>query len=181
MFKKIAVTALLLSVVATGAACSKDDKDTAASVSPSASPAASAAVSENPDAYKISAFTAARLAEEKINILFHSTKKDDKPVLNGLIASDKDKAAKFLNAYLEPALTEKVLAYYLTADKASDGSIIVNAKPFLPASILAAATKDDVTYEGTAAEVKLTTKDNGVYTVKKNTEGKYVVSDVTKK
>jgi hypothetical protein len=189
MFKKFAVTAVLLSVVAVGAACSSDDnKDTAAS--PSASPAASAsaaasaspAASENPDAYKLKAYTAARIAEEKINILFHTSKAEEKAVMNPLIATDKDKAAKFLNAYLDSALTEKVLTHYLTADKAADGSTLVKEEKFLPASILTGApTKDDVTYEGTQDEVKLTTKDNAVFTLKKNAEGKYIVTDAAKK
>lgn len=179
MFKKIAATALILSVVATGAACSSKEKESAAS--PSASPAATAAA-ENPDAYKLSAYTAVRLAEEKLDILFHTNKKDDKPVLNTLIAADKEKAAKFLNAYIDPALTEKILTHYLTADKTSDGSVIVKADKFLPVSFLKAAPgKDDVTYEGSQAEVKMTTKDNGVFTVKKNAEGKYILSNAAKK
>ncbi|WP_438444373.1 hypothetical protein [Gorillibacterium sp. sgz5001074] len=184
MLKKIAATALLLSVVATGAACSSKDKDTAASpaASQAASPAA-AATTENPDAYKLSSYTAVRLAEEKLTILFHTAMKDDKPILNAVIANDKEKAAKFLNAYFDPALTEKILSHYLTADKTADGAIIVNSKLFFPVSVLTSApTKDDVTFEGTAAEVKITTKkDNVLFTVKKNAEGKYIVADVAKK
>jgi hypothetical protein len=188
MFKKFAVTAILLSVVATGAACSSDDnKDSAAS--PSATPAVSAsaaaspaaAASEAPDAYKMKAYNAARIAEEKINTLFHTSTSEDKAVLNPLIATDKDKAAKFLNAYFDPALSEKILTFYLTPDKTQDGSILVKTDKFLPGSILAAKTKDDVTYEGTQDEVKMTTKDNMVFTAKKNSEGKYIITDVAKK
>lgn len=181
MLKKIALTALLVSAVAVTAACSKEDNGAAASPTPTA--AATAAASENPDAYKLSAYTSVRLAEEKLDILFHSVKKDEKPVMNALIANDKEKAAKFLNAYFEPALTDKILTHYLTTEKTADGSAIVNAAKFFPVSIIAAApTKDDVTYEGTPAEVKITTKkDNGFFTIKKNAEGKYLVSEASKK
>lgn len=189
MFKKFAVTAVLLSVVATGAACSsKDNKDSAAS--PSATPAvsasasaapASAAASEAPDAYKMKAYNAARMAEEKINTLFHTSTSEDKAVMNPLVATDKDKAAKFLSAYVDPAFSEKILTFYLTPDKAKDGSILVKSDKFLPGSILATKTKDDVTYEGTPDEVKMTTKDNAVFTAKKNSEGKYIITDVAKK
>lgn len=179
MFKKFAVTALLFSVVATGAACSSGDKEAA---SPAPTAAATAAASVNPDAYKLSAYTAARLAEEKLTILFHTATKEEKPVLNPVIANDKEKAAQFLNTYFDPAFSEKILAHYLTADKTADGAIIVKADSFLPTSILKnAPTKDDVTYEGTQDEVKMTTKDNAVFTAKKNAAGKYIITDAAKK
>lgn len=183
MFQKAAITALLAAVALTGAACSsKESKPAASAPAASAAATAGASATANPDAYKLSSYTAVRLAEEKLDILFHTSKKDDKTVMNPLIATDKEKAAKFLNAYFDPALTEKILAFYLTADKTADGAVIVKADKFLPVSIIKSApTKDDVTFEGTEAEVKITTKDNGVFTVKKNAEGKYVVSDAAKK
>lgn len=172
--KQVAATALVCSLILTGIGCSSAGKP--------ATPAAAqtAAPSENPDAYKASAYIAARLAEEKVDTLFHqSTSKDGKPILNPLIATDKEKAAKYLNAYFDPALTEKILAFYLTSDKADD-SLIVKKDKFFTASILKTSSKDDVTYEGTKDQVKLTTKDGAVFTVKKANE-KYVVSDFAKK
>lgn len=187
MLKRFIIAALMLSVVATAAACSSDSKkDSAASpsVAPSAAAtaAASSAPSENPDTYKLKAYTAARIADEKITLLFQSTTVEEKAVMNSVIATDKEKAVKFLNAYLDPALSEKVASFYLTADKTKDGSVIVKTDKFLPTSILTVApTKADITFEGTEAEVKMTTKDNVVFTAKKNSEGKYIISDVAKK
>lgn len=184
MNKKLMTAALALTIAALGTACSSNKE--AASPSPSVSPVASTAPSASPapaedaDLYKANAYVAARLAEEKINVLFMSkTTEDGKAVINTNAAENKEQAAEFLNAYLDPALTEKVLAHFLTEETA-DGAIVVKTEPFVPVSILATATKDDVTYEGDANEVKMTTKDGGVFVAKKVSENNYVISDITK-
>lgn len=177
MFKQAAASIIIGSLLFTAVGCSSASKQPAASA-PAASQ--SAAPSENPDAYKISAYTAARIAEEKVDTLFHQTKsKDGKPILNTLIAADKEKAIKFLNSYFEPAMSEKIVAFYWTADKADD-SVVVKESKFFTASVLLTKSKDEVTYEGNKDQVKLTTKDGGVFTVKRAND-KYVVTDFAKK
>jgi hypothetical protein len=183
MWKKIATAALLGTIVLTGAACSSNSgsKDTAAS-SPAApsSASASTAASENPEMAQSQAYIAARLAEEKVESLFHQeTSADGKPILNP-IAPDKAAAGKFLNAYLDPALSEKVLAFYLTEQKA-DNAIVVKGDKFFSSSIRETASKADVTFEGSGGVYQLTTKTGGVYTVKKNADGKFTLADFSKK
>ncbi|WP_058304042.1 hypothetical protein [Gorillibacterium timonense] len=184
MYKKLALGALILSLSISAAACSSDNKN-AESASPTQSAAAAtvaptAAPAEDASLYQAKAYIAGRLAEEKINQLFtKETTEDGKPVLTSTIAKNKEEAAAFLNAYLDPALTEKVLAHYLTDEKAGE-AIVVKADPFVTASILATASQDDVTFAGSADEVKMTLKDGGVYTAKKTAEGGYVISDIAK-
>ena len=186
MNKKLITAALALTIAALGTACSSDKE--AASSSPSVSPvastaptvAASTAPAEDANLYKANAYVAARLAEEKINVLFMSKTTDDgKAIINMNAAENKEQAAEFLNTYLDPALTEKVLTHFLTEETA-DGAIVVKAEPFVPVSILATASKDDVTYEGDANEVKMITKDGGVFVAKKVSDNNYVISDITK-
>ncbi|KIL37508.1 hypothetical protein SD71_02430 [Cohnella kolymensis] len=186
MLKKLAATALICTIALTGAACSSKNGNNDAAGTPALSTASSspsatapASASENPDVSKTKAFIAGRMAEEKVNYLFHqTTSEDEKPILNP-VTPDKESAAKFLNAYIDPALTEKILTYYLTEEKA-DNAIVVKSDPFFTVSILAAASKDDLTYEGADNEYKMTTKDGGVFTVKKNTENNFVLADFVK-
>jgi hypothetical protein len=180
MYKKAMLGALILSVSLSTAACSSDKKNAeSASPSPSAA-AATVAPTEDAAMYQSKAYIAGRLAEEKIDQLFAQEKSaDGKPVLNSNIATTKTAAADFLNAYLDPALTEKVLAHYI-ADESSM-PIVVKADKFVTSSILETASKDDVTFSGTADEVKLTLKDGAVYTAKKNAKGTYIISDIVNK
>lgn len=180
--RKIATAALICTIALTGAACSSNNGNNDAASTPSASAASSspaASPSENPDLAKTQAFIAARLAEEKVTYLFHQeTTEDGKSLLNH-VTPDKESAAKFLNAYIDPALTEKILAYYLTEEKA-DNAIVVKSDKFFSVSILAAPSKDDLTIEGSDSEYKLTTKDGGVFTVKKNADNTFVLADFVK-
>ncbi|WP_438432566.1 hypothetical protein [Gorillibacterium sp. sgz500922] len=178
MYKKAMLGALILSLSLFAAACSSDKKNAeSASPTQSASAAPTAAPTEDAAMYQAKAYIAGRLAEEKIGQLFgQETTEDGKPVLNPNIATTKAAAVDFLNAYLDPALTDKVVAYYIADD--SKAPILVKAEPFVTASILATASKDDVTFSGTADEVKMTLKDGGVYTAKKNADGNYIISDI---
>lgn len=179
MLKRIATAVLICTVAITGAACSSnaDKKETAGTASPSAQ---SVAPTESPEMSQAKAYIAPRMAEEKVDLLFNKAKsKDKKPILNPIVA-DKAAAAKFLNAYIDPALTEKILSFYLTSEKADD-AIVVKETPFFSASILKTASKADVTFEGSPNEYKMTTKDGGVFTVKKNAEGNYILADYAKK
>ncbi|MEO3944963.1 hypothetical protein [Gorillibacterium sp. CAU 1737] len=179
MYKKLALSALILTLSISAAACSSDNK-TSESASPAATVAPTTASAEDASLYQAKAYIAGRLAEEKITQLFtKETTEDGKPVLTSSIAKSKEEATEFLNAYLDPALTEKVLAHYLTEEKAGE-AIVVKADPFVPASILATASQEEVTFSGTADEVKMTLKDGGVYTAKKNAEGNYIISDIAK-
>ncbi|MFC5532239.1 hypothetical protein [Cohnella yongneupensis] len=175
MLKKITVITLFIAVALSAAACSSSNTKNA-SPNPSASASEAASPSANPDLEHNLAYIAARLAEEKVDRLFHSeTSADGKPVL-AAFTPDKDAAAKFLNYYMDSALTEKILAFYLTDEKA-DNAIVVKADKFFSASILATASKTDVAFEASDAGFKLTTKDNGVYTVNQNADGNYIVTD----
>lgn len=184
MLKRIAAAALICTIALTGAACSSNSSNKDAAGTPAAStagnsPTASAAASEKPDVSKTQAFIAARMAEEKVNYLFHqATSEDEKPILNP-VTPDKESAAKFLNAYIDPALTEKILTHYLTEEKA-DNAIVVKSEPFFSVSMLATPLKEDLTYEGADNEYKMTTKDGGVFTVKKDTENKFVLTGFVK-
>jgi len=189
MYKKAMLGALILSLSLSVAACSSDNKKDAAYAAPTQSAAATVAASAAPTAvpaedaslYQAKAYIAGRLAEEKIGQLFaQETTPDGKPVLNSNIATTKTAAADFLNAYLDPALTEKVIGYYVTDEKAG-APIQVKAEKFVTASILDTASKDDVTFSGTADEVKMTLKDGGVYTAKKTAQGGYIISDIVNK
>lgn len=162
MSKKWMFTVLCLILAVTVMGCSK--KETAA----------------NADLDKQAAYTDLLMAEDKLTTLFHKNKaKDGTPIIDA-VTNDKEKAKALLAGYFDAATTDKVLAHYIT-DKKADGAIVVNKEPFFPTSV--AKTKfEDVTVEGDKKEMKITTKDGGVYTlVWVEAEGKYKVSGVAKK
>ncbi|MBC8079102.1 MAG: hypothetical protein H7X86_02070 [Gorillibacterium sp.] len=173
MNKKLISAVLVLSLAAFGSACSSTAKEGAASTAPTA-------IAEDANMFKAHAYVAARMAEEKIAVLFQSkTTEDGKAIMNANAAADKAEATEFLNTYLDPALTEKVLTHFLTEEKAGEATV-VNTEPFVPVSILATKSKDEVTFEGDANEVKLITKDGGVFIAKKTAEASYIITDITK-
>ncbi|WP_123041444.1 hypothetical protein [Cohnella candidum] len=180
LFKKFATTVLVLTIAFAAAACSSNsDKKEESAAATGIAATASASAPADETASKAQAYIAARLAEEKVEGLFHQeTSADGKSILNP-ITPDKDAAVKFLNAYIDSALSEKIVTYYLTEEKA-DGAIVVKSDKFLSVSIRGTASKDEVAFEGTPEEYKLSTKDGGVYTVKKNAEGKYLLADYAK-
>lgn len=182
MLKPLMTAALIGTIALSATACSSNNesKESASPLAPAATSAApTASASVDVEKSKSLAYIAARLAEEKVNGLFHQEASEDgKPILNP-ITPDRQSAANFLNAYLDPALTDKVLAHYLTEEKAGN-AIVVKSDKFFSSSIMATASKNDVAFEGSPDEYKMTTQDGGLYTVRKVDEKTYLVTDYVK-
>jgi len=163
----------------TGVACSSEQ---AASPTPAASqsPAPQAPV-ESADSINMQGYIAARIAQEKINLMFaDQTAEDGSFVLKFTIADGKESAVKFLTAYVDAGLADKLAAHYITDKKAGD-AILTNQTPFFPVDILT-LKKEDVTFDAanTADQVVYTTKE-GVTVTTKKVNGTFVLVDVAKK
>lgn len=167
MMKQLMTGAVLLSVLVTGAACGKQDAPAASGTSNAGGQAqttqtAPAATKESQDTVNVKAYLAARLAEEKVDFVFHDNKdKDGNFVLNKFYP-DQDKAVTFLKGFYDAAIVDKMVAFYVQPD----GKI--NKDNYFKKS-LSSTKKDDMTFDAanTNDQVKFTTKDGAVYMLKK--------------
>jgi hypothetical protein len=165
VFRRLAAAAIIFTLTFIMAACSSNASNSGKEPAPSKEAVASneTATGKEDTLSKDQAYIAARLAEEKVDGLFHQeTSADNKPILNP-VTPDKDSAVKFLNAYMDSALTEKIVSHYLTEEKANNAIVVKNEK-YISSSIRDTSTKD-----------------GGVFTVKKNNEDKYILFDFVKK
>lgn len=179
MLKQAAVGAVIASLLVTGVACGTKETPGSTNASGPAKESTTTGSAVNDQAEQMKAYLVLRLAEEKVNGLFHEKKsKDGKAILNPLQGS-KEVAETFLKAYFDDAMTNKLLTHYLTEEKA-DNSIVVKADKFFAKAILD-TTKADVTMEGSKdGVVTITTKDGAKYTLK-NTGDKYIITDYVAK
>ncbi|GGI44429.1 hypothetical protein GCM10008018_07060 [Paenibacillus marchantiophytorum] len=184
IMNKTAAGILLLTLMATGAACSSEPKASTSSPAPTAAtttaPQATAAA-QTQDAINLKGYIAARIAQEKADFLFAEAKsKDGKLILNPVAADSKDKAVKFLTSYYDATMADKVATHYLTDQKA-DNAIVTNTQPFFPTNLLA-TKKEDITYDAanTKDQVSFTTKDGVTFTTKKVNDT-FVLAEAVKK
>ncbi|AVF27211.1 hypothetical protein ERICIV_02988 [Paenibacillus larvae subsp. larvae] len=119
------------------------------------------------------------MAEEKINILFHEKKVDNKPVLNPAYG-DKQRAVDFLGKYYDTALANQIVDHYLTDQKQGEAIVVKTDKFFQPSII--ENKKEDIKFDdkSNADEVTFTTKDNLTYVMKKKGDT-FIVMNVEKK
>lgn len=128
------------------------------------------------------AYNDARVAVDKVKILFHkTTAKDGTPILDPATGGT-EKAKELLLDYFDASLVDKIMAHYVT-DQIVDNNVILNkgedgaAVPFFNPSIID-TTFETVKVEGNKEEFKITTPENKVYTLKANEEkGRYIVTN----
>jgi len=124
------------------------------------------------------AYFDARLAIDKLNAVFNSTKsKDDQYVLNEIAATDKASASKFLSNYFDAAFADKLTAHYVT-DKKADNAFVINPKSYFKSDLLE-SNKVDIKFDAgnTKEQVKFTTKDGLAVTMKLANDA-YIVTDI---
>lgn len=167
MMKQMITGAVLLSVLVTGAACGKQDSGAASATTNAGGQAqttqpAPAASKESQDAVNVKAYLAARMAEEKVDFVFHDNKDADGNFVLNKFYADKDKAVTFLKGFYDAALVDKMVAFYMLPDNK------INKENFFKKA-LSATKKEEMTFDSanTNDQVKFTTKEGAVYTLKK--------------
>jgi hypothetical protein len=131
------------------------------------------------DQAKSKMYNAARVAEGKVNDVFHHDVAADEttPVLNASFP-DEASAVEFLSKYYSEDVAKEIYTYYATTEKTPEGQVIVKADPYFTAP-LQATTLEDVTIKGDANAGTLTTADNVVYNVELK-DDKYIVTGIQK-
>jgi Tfp pilus assembly protein PilP len=131
------------------------------------------------DQAKSKMYNAARVAEGKVNDVFHHDVAADEttPILAASFA-DEAAAVEFLSKYYSEEVAKEIYTYYVTGEKTAEGQAIVKADPFFTPSLLE-TTLEDVTIEGDANKATLKTAENVTYTVELK-EDKYIVTGVQK-
>lgn len=123
-------------------------------------------------------YTAIRIAEDKVNSLFHKEVAEDgtTPVLDPTFT--KESAIELLSKYYDKAIAEAIVNHYITDKTVDDGKIVVNAQKYFDPSALDLKV-EDVTVEGTKSEVKAKTKDGVTYELKAK-DGGFLITNITK-
>jgi hypothetical protein len=131
------------------------------------------------DQVKSKMYNAARVAEGKINDVFHHDVAEDgtTPIINASFP-DEASATEFLTKYYSEDVAKEIYTYYATGEQTAEGQVIVKADPFFAAP-LQATTIEDVTIEGDANAATITTADNVTYNVELQ-DDKYIVTGVQK-
>lgn len=96
MLKKATAGVMIAALLVTGAACSKAN-DSSATSSPQST---QAAAKDNQGKVNDKAYLDARLAEEKVNTLFHEKKVDNKPVLNPAYGDKQERWSSSANTMI---------------------------------------------------------------------------------
>lgn len=121
-------------------------------------------------------YTFLRVAEDKVNILFHKNKANNNtPLLDRYF--DKESAAKFLSDVYDKPVVDQIITHYIT-DKKIEEVIVVNDKPFFEKPVQK-TNKEDVKVEGTKDAIKAITKDGVEYDLKM-TDGKLLIMNIKK-
>ncbi|MHC0035779.1 endonuclease [Pseudoneobacillus sp. C159] len=124
-------------------------------------------------------YNAARVAEGKVNDLFHHDVAADgtTPILNASFP-DEAAAVAFLSKYYSEDVANEIFTYYATGEQTAEGQVIVKADPFFSPSLIE-TTLEDVTIEGDANKATITTSENVVYNVELQ-DDKYIVNGIKK-
>ncbi|HLO11902.1 MAG TPA: endonuclease [Pseudoneobacillus sp.] len=168
LFSLLAVFTLMFAVV--GCTANKEEKKDNATEENSA---------KLTDQIKSKMYNAARVAEGKVNDVFHHDVAADEttPILNASFP-DEASATDFLSKYYSEDVAKEIYTYYATGEKTADGQIIVKADPFFTPSLLE-TTLEKVTIEGDANKATITTAENVKYTVELQ-DDKYIITGVEK-
>lgn len=131
------------------------------------------------DQVKSKMYNAARVAEGKVNDLFHHDVAADEttPILNANFP-DEASAVEFLSKYYSEDVAKEIYTYYATGEQTAEGQVIVKADPFFTPSLLE-TTLENVTIEGDANAATITTGENVVYNIELQDDN-YVITGVQK-
>ena len=137
------------------------------------------ATSELTDSMKTKMYNAVRIAELKVNEVFHKDTAADgeTPIINQNF-SEESKAVAFLTNYYSEDIAKEIYTHYATENKTAEGQMITNVEAFFTPSILD-STLESVTVEGDENKATIKTAENMTYQVEL-VDGKYVITNITK-
>jgi len=135
--------------------------------------------SELADSMKTKMYNSVRIAELKVNEIFHKETAADgeTPIINQNFSED-NKAVQFLTKYYSEDLANDIYKHYATDDKTAEGQMITNPEAYFNPSFLD-TTIENVTIEGDENKATIKTADNITYHVElKDTQ--YIIMQIEK-
>ncbi len=135
--------------------------------------------SELTDSVKTKMYNAVRIAELKVNEVFHKDTAADgeTPIINQNF-SEENQAVQFLTNYYSEDIAKDIYTHYATDNKTAEGQMITNADPYFTPSFLD-TTIEKVTIEGDENKVTIKLAENITYQVEM-IDGKYVITNIEK-
>lgn len=171
--KKLLALLAIFSLVFAVAGCSSSEDKTAEKG------AVENASQELSDSMKIKMYNSVRIAELKVNEVFHKETAVDgeTPIINQNFA-EENSAVEFLTNYYSEDIAKDIYAHYATDNKTAEGQMIINAEAYFTPSILD-STIESVTIEGNESKATIKTSENMTYQVEL-VDGKYIITSITK-
>lgn len=170
--KKLLALFAIFSLFFTAAGCSSSSEEPAEKT-------AEKKTAELTDSIKSKIYNSVRVAELKVNEVFHKEVAADEetPVINANFADEK-KAVEFLSKYYSEEIATNIYSHYATEEKTAEGQMIINAEPFFTPSFLE-TNQEAVTIEGDENKAAVKTTENITYHLElKN--GQYVITAIEK-
>lgn len=135
--------------------------------------------SELTDSIKTKMYNSVRIAELKVNEVFHKdTAADGETTIINQNFSEENKAVQFLTNYYSEDIAKDIYTHYATDNKTAEGQMITNTDPYFTPSFLD-TTIENVTIEGDEIKATIKSAENITYQVELN-DGKYVITNIEK-
>ncbi|MFE8696854.1 endonuclease [Cytobacillus sp. FJAT-53684] len=135
--------------------------------------------SELTDSVKSKMYNSVRVAELKVNEVFHKELAADEetPIINASF-SDENDAIAFLSKYYSEEVAKDIYTHYATGEKTAEGQMIINAEAYFNPSFLD-TNQETVTIEGDENKATIKTAENVSYQIELK-DGKYIITSVEK-
>lgn len=170
--KKLVALFAIFSLLLTAAGCSSSTEEPAEN-------SVEKKTAELTDSIKSKMYNSVRVAELKVNEVFHKEVAADEttPILNANFADEK-KAVEFLSRYYSEELAKDIYSHYATEDKTAEGQMIINAESYFNPSFLD-TNQENVTIEGDENKATITTAENVTYHLESK-DGQYIITSIEK-
>ncbi|MBP2240560.1 hypothetical protein J2Z40_001117 [Cytobacillus eiseniae] len=149
--KKFLAFLTIFSILFTVAGCT-DSKDEPAETEDK--------VAELTDSIKSKVYNSVRVAELKVNEVFHKEVAEDgeTPIINANFA-EEEKTVAFLSNYYSEEIAKDMYSYYATDEKTAENQMIIKKEPYFTPSFLE-TNQEDVTIEGNETKATIKTADH---------------------
>ncbi|MFO1443069.1 endonuclease [Bacillus sp. Bva_UNVM-123] len=131
------------------------------------------------DSIKTKMYNSVRIAELKVNEVFHKETAADgeTPIMNQNFA-ENDKAVQFLSNYYSEDVAKSIYEHYATENKTAEGQMITNVEPYFAPSFLD-TTIENVEFEGNDDKATIKTAENTTYHLQLK-DNQYMITQIEK-
>lgn len=170
--KKLLTLFAIFPLLLTAAGCSSSTEEPAEK-------SAEKKTAELTDSIKSKIYNSVRVAELKVNEVFHKEVAADEttPIINANFA-DEEKSVEFLSKYYSEELAKDIYSHYATEEKTAQGQMIIHAESYFNPSFLD-TNQESITIEGDENKATVITAKNVTYHLELK-DGQYIITSIEK-